>query len=163
MFLFNCSNVTEVVKAKNDDCADDSCDSNDDAELNGDGTSSVKKRKANAAKSDGSESDTAHSGDETDPSTEQGLENSNSSDLGSNGLNGSSSSPSPSPSATAASELKTFADQHVVFVSSKTFHGNLGGLAGADAKCLELARAAKFAGAWKAMLGDMTTMLKDPI
>jgi hypothetical protein len=44
-----------------------------------------------------------------------------------------------------------------LFVSSQTFDGNLGGLAGADAKCQTLATAAHLPGAYKAFLSDSTT------
>jgi hypothetical protein len=42
----------------------------------------------------------------------------------------------------------------IVFISSRTYAGNLGGLAGADAKCQELARAAGLSGTYKAWLSD---------
>lgn len=43
-----------------------------------------------------------------------------------------------------------------VFVTSTTYNGNLGGLAGADAKCQSRADAANLGGTWKAWLGDGT-------
>ncbi len=43
-----------------------------------------------------------------------------------------------------------------VFVSSATYDGNLGGLAGADAKCQALADAAALPGTYKAWLSDST-------
>jgi len=43
-----------------------------------------------------------------------------------------------------------------VFVTSATYNGNLGGLAGADAKCQSLAAAANLAGTYKAWLSDAT-------
>lgn len=43
-----------------------------------------------------------------------------------------------------------------VFVTSTTYDGNLGGLAGADAKCQARANAATLGGTWKAILGDST-------
>jgi hypothetical protein len=45
----------------------------------------------------------------------------------------------------------------IVFVSSTLFDGNLGGLAGADAKCQALATAASLSGAYKAWLSDTTS------
>lgn len=44
-----------------------------------------------------------------------------------------------------------------VFVTSTTYNGNLGGLAGADAKCQERANAANLGGNWKAWLSDDAT------
>lgn len=44
-----------------------------------------------------------------------------------------------------------------VFVTSQSFDGNLGGLAGADAKCNELASNAGLEGEYKAWLSDSTT------
>ena len=44
-----------------------------------------------------------------------------------------------------------------VFVSSAAYNGNLGGLAGADAKCQALATAANLTGTYKAWLTDGTT------
>lgn len=41
-----------------------------------------------------------------------------------------------------------------VFVTSTVYNGNLGGLAGADAKCQERANAAGLGGAWKAWISD---------
>jgi hypothetical protein len=46
--------------------------------------------------------------------------------------------------------------QKRVFVSSRSFQGNLGGLAGADAKCQALAQAAGLTGTFKAWLSDDT-------
>lgn len=43
------------------------------------------------------------------------------------------------------------------FVTSTTYDGNLGGLAGADAKCQARATAASLGGTWKAILSDSTT------
>ncbi len=45
-----------------------------------------------------------------------------------------------------------------VFVTSSAYNGNLGGLAGADAKCQARADAAKLGGVWKAWLSDSTTL-----
>lgn len=54
---------------------------------------------------------------------------------------------------------------HIVFVSSKIFNGNLGGLSGADAKCTSLALAAGLGGraAWRAILSDSTVGARDRI
>jgi hypothetical protein len=43
-----------------------------------------------------------------------------------------------------------------VFVTSQTYSGNLGGLAGADAKCQQLANAAGLTGTFKAWLSDQS-------
>lgn len=43
-----------------------------------------------------------------------------------------------------------------VFITSKKYNGNLGGIAGADAKCQERANAANLDGSWKAWLSDST-------
>jgi hypothetical protein len=45
----------------------------------------------------------------------------------------------------------------IVFVSSAKFTGNLGGVAGADAKCKQLAEAAGLLGSYKAWLSDKTS------
>ncbi|AKU95532.1 Tryptophan synthase alpha chain [Labilithrix luteola] len=45
----------------------------------------------------------------------------------------------------------------LVFLSSASYNGNLGGLAGADAKCQALASAASLPGTYKAFLSDSTT------
>jgi len=50
-----------------------------------------------------------------------------------------------------------------VFVTSATYHGNLGGLAGGDAECQSLANAASLGGIWKAWLSDSTTNAIDRI
>lgn len=49
----------------------------------------------------------------------------------------------------------------VVFVTSATYNGNLGGLTGADAKCQALADAAGIYGIFKAWLSDDTTSPKN--
>jgi hypothetical protein len=46
----------------------------------------------------------------------------------------------------------------IVFLSSEMYTGNLGGLAGADAKCQALASAASLPGTYKAFLSDSITM-----
>jgi len=48
-----------------------------------------------------------------------------------------------------------------VFLSSKAFSGNLGGLAGADAQCQSLAQGAGRPGTFKAWLSDSTQPAKD--
>jgi hypothetical protein len=45
----------------------------------------------------------------------------------------------------------------IIFVTSQAFTGNLGGVAGADAKCQTLAGAGKVPGVFKAWLGNSTT------
>jgi len=45
-----------------------------------------------------------------------------------------------------------------VFVTSKTYMGNLGGVAGGDAECKSLAVAAGLGGSWKAWLGETNGM-----
>ena len=66
------------------------------------------------------------------------------------------------------SDLATFAadfgrtdcedyEDKIVFVSSATYSGNLGGIAGADAKCQELASAAGLSGTYMAWLSDSAT------
>ena len=50
-----------------------------------------------------------------------------------------------------------------VFVSSGTYKGNLGGLAGGDAKCQSMADAAGLGGIWKVWLSDSTTNAIDRI
>lgn len=47
-----------------------------------------------------------------------------------------------------------------VFVTSTTYDGNLGGIAGADAKCQARAEAASLGGTWKAIISDTTTTAK---
>lgn len=46
---------------------------------------------------------------------------------------------------------------HMMFVTSSSYNGNLGGLAGADAKCNALANAAGLGTGWKALLSDSRT------
>jgi hypothetical protein len=53
------------------------------------------------------------------------------------------------------------AEPKVIFVSSMSYAGNLGGLAGADAKCQLLATAAGVSGAFKAWLSDATHDARD--
>ncbi len=52
-------------------------------------------------------------------------------------------------------------DKNIVFVTSTKYQGNLGGLAGADAKCQARADAAGLQGTFKAWLSDSTTHAKD--
>ncbi|NUN04819.1 MAG: DUF1554 domain-containing protein [Bdellovibrio sp.] len=47
-----------------------------------------------------------------------------------------------------------------MFVTSTTYDGNLGGIAGADAKCQARADAASLGGTWKAIISDSTTSAK---
>ena len=48
-----------------------------------------------------------------------------------------------------------------MFVTSTTYNGNLGGIAGADAKCQARADAASLGGTWKAIISDSTTNAKN--
>ncbi|HXV37227.1 MAG TPA: IPT/TIG domain-containing protein [Myxococcota bacterium] len=50
-----------------------------------------------------------------------------------------------------------FDDRKIAFVSSATYSGNLGGIAGADAKCNALAAAANLTGTYMAWLSDGAT------
>ncbi len=50
-----------------------------------------------------------------------------------------------------------------IFITATKYNGNLGGLTGADAKCLTAAQAASLGGAWKAWLSDATTDAIDRI
>jgi len=50
---------------------------------------------------------------------------------------------------------------HIIFVTSNTYSGNLGGLSGADAKCQALADVADLSGTYVAVLSDSTTNAKD--
>lgn len=59
-------------------------------------------------------------------------------------------SPSPSPSPTPAPTSKR------VFVTKAQFNGNLGGLLGADQKCMAAAQSANLAGTFKAWLSSST-------
>lgn len=56
-----------------------------------------------------------------------------------------------------------FREQGKVFVTSETYTGNLGGLAGADAKCQALADAAGLTGTWRAWLSTATENAKDRV
>jgi hypothetical protein len=58
------------------------------------------------------------------------------------------------PNGNSTSTTFDFGDLRRVFVSSVTYDGDLGGIAGADAKCLSLANAAGRTGSWKAWLAD---------
>lgn len=59
------------------------------------------------------------------------------------------------PSADAAIDAPVMPHK-LVFVTSQAFTGNLGGVAGADAKCQTLAQAANRQGTFKAWLGNST-------
>lgn len=48
-----------------------------------------------------------------------------------------------------------------IFVTGTVFNGDLGGLAGADQKCQDIANIAALGGTWKAWLGDSTTRVED--
>jgi hypothetical protein len=60
----------------------------------------------------------------------------------------------PDAAADAADAAATDTGVRRVFVTSKTYSTNLGGLDGADAKCQAAADAAKLGGTWRAWLGD---------
>ena len=49
---------------------------------------------------------------------------------------------------------------NTIFVSSKGYRGNLGGMAGADAKCMALASAANLQGSWMAIVSTSTVSAK---
>ncbi|HET9957703.1 MAG TPA: hypothetical protein VFQ61_24565 [Polyangiaceae bacterium] len=49
----------------------------------------------------------------------------------------------------------------VVFVTSEVYNGNLGGIAGADKKCQDLAKKANLTGTFKAFLGEPGKPLRD--
>jgi len=51
--------------------------------------------------------------------------------------------------------------QQRIFISSLTYDGDLGGLAGADTKCQAMATAANLPGTYKAWLSDSTTAARD--
>lgn len=63
--------------------------------------------------------------------------------------------PTPIPTTTPVPPISR------VFVTSTSYYGNLGGLAGADAKCQARADAANLGGVWKAWLSDSTTAVVD--
>ncbi len=65
--------------------------------------------------------------------------------------------------ATTATATTTIAAFKRVFLSSATYNGNLGGLAGADSQCVSLAAAANLGGAWKAWLSTSTEDARDRI
>ncbi|MBI2021483.1 DUF1554 domain-containing protein [Candidatus Daviesbacteria bacterium] len=58
----------------------------------------------------------------------------------------------PKPTSNAA-----MSDTIRVFVTSNNYTGNLGGVAGADAKCQESAQAANLKGVWRAWISDSST------
>jgi hypothetical protein len=64
-------------------------------------------------------------------------------------------------SACAAQSVNECAQRKTVFVTSVTYDGNLGGLAGADANCQALADAAGLGGTYKAWLSDSSTDARD--
>lgn len=64
----------------------------------------------------------------------------------------------PTPSPTNSPPLPLVPGSARVFITSVTYNGNLGGLAGADAKCQTLANNANLGGTtWKAWLSSSTT------
>ncbi|MBI4014614.1 MAG: DUF1554 domain-containing protein [Candidatus Aenigmarchaeota archaeon] len=64
---------------------------------------------------------------------------------------------------TTTSTTTTTIPSKRVFLSSSAYNGNLGGLAGADAKCQGLAEAAGLGGTWVAWLSTSTVDAKDRI
>ena len=66
-------------------------------------------------------------------------------------------SPFPGAEAEAQADPSAVYDDLVVFTSKATFHGNLGGLSGADEKCNTYAKAAGLKGQFRAWLSDSTT------
>lgn len=59
------------------------------------------------------------------------------------------------------SALERWRNPKIAFLSSATYNGNLGGLAGADEKCQSLANAAGLPGEYKAWLSDHGTWAAD--
>lgn len=57
----------------------------------------------------------------------------------------------------------TWGGDHFLFTTSAVYDGNLGGLTGADAKCMERAKAAGLKGDYKALLSTSTVHAKDRI
>lgn len=66
----------------------------------------------------------------------------------------------PGPGGGSATTTYSFADTSAnnkrMFVTSTIYNGNLGGIAGANAKCTARANAASFSGVWLAWIGDAT-------
>ncbi|HLD84095.1 MAG TPA: DUF1554 domain-containing protein, partial [archaeon] len=69
----------------------------------------------------------------------------------------------PRSTTTTTTTTTVAATSRRVFVTSATYHGNLGGLAGGDAECQSLANAASLGGIWKAWLSDSSTNAIDRI
>lgn len=67
-----------------------------------------------------------------------------------------SSTASNNPRTLSIDFSTSFAGPQTMFVSSIPYSGNLGGLAGADAKCQSVAESASLTGAWKAVLSSST-------
>lgn len=57
--------------------------------------------------------------------------------------------------------LPAFCSKKVIFLTSQQFDGNLGGLAGADAKCQTAATAGGLSGTFKAWMSDTTISARD--
>jgi hypothetical protein len=66
-------------------------------------------------------------------------------------------------STTTIANVRAKPDKHYVFVTSGTYQGNLGGVAGADATCTSLANTAGYIGSFKALLSTTTVDVKDRI
>lgn len=64
---------------------------------------------------------------------------------------------------TFAARLVNSANTRKIFITTTTYNGNLGGLAGADAKCQTVATAAGQTGNWVALLSTTGTFFKDRI
>lgn len=60
---------------------------------------------------------------------------------------------------TQTKNVRIFASEPAnrVFLTSKTYNGNLGGITGADSKCQETAQAENLGGTWKAWISDSKT------
>ena len=67
----------------------------------------------------------------------------------------------PTPTVTPTATSVPLGSRAYIFVSSQSYDGNLGGLAGADQKCANLAPENKANFTWKAVLSDTNTDAKD--
>lgn len=77
---------------------------------------------------------------------------------GSSGTSDGGASGSANTTSTATTDVATSATGsntvggHLIFVTSQTYNGNLGGVAGADAKCQDVADVAGLDGTWRAIV-----------
>lgn len=71
--------------------------------------------------------------------------------------------PANQPNDTPANNSPPSQFEHVLFLSSQSYSANLGGLAGADQKCEQLADAAGLPGTFRAILSTSTTSARDRI